>query len=41
VAEGIVGHNWTWKEKKKFEGPAYPGAERGLDSDIVASIDNM
>ena len=41
VAEKIVGHKWDWKEKKKPKQPQYPGAERGLDSDIVSSIANM
>lgn len=41
VAEDVVGHKWTWKDKKKPKQPKYPGSERGLDSDIVASLDNM
>ena len=41
VAEQIVGHNWTWKEKKKPKVVKYPGEERGLDSDMIASIDNL
>ena len=41
VAEQIVGHTWTWKEKKKPKAVKYPGEERGLDSDMVASLDNL
>jgi len=41
VAEGILKHKWTWEEKKKPTPIPYPGAERGYDSDIVNSIDNM
>lgn len=41
VSEGIVGHDWTWKEKKKPDPVLFPGSERGLDSDMITSIDNM
>jgi len=40
VAEQIVGHNWTWKEKKKPKVVKYP-SERGLDADMVTSLDNL
>jgi hypothetical protein len=41
VAEQIVGHSWTWKEKKKPKVVKYPGEERGLDRDMVDSLANL
>lgn len=42
AAEKIVGHSWTWKKKSRpGAGIFYPGAERGLDADMVTSLANM
>lgn len=41
VGEQIVGHTWTWKDKKKPKRVYFPDETRGLDSDMVDSLANL